>query len=694
MAKQSAARGIPQADVAEFRLSQPSNASMSTAAGNQLQRENGFVTGVGRGVIVALSVLYLIIAMHTPIGVFGTSPHDDGLFIGHALNVVNGNWFGPYDQLTLAKGQGYTFVLLLGYASGLPITLTHALLYLGSVLCVTLAVGRLTSVAWLPLVLYAVLLFHPAAQALRVARDSIYASQVLLICGALLFLMIACQRDQFRPLLAVGAGLLFGWFWLTKEEGIWMVPGLALLFFGTGWLHHRRGGSLRPLIKTSALFLAASIGVNIAYAAINMIEYGKFISVDFKEGNFESALSALQGVRVGDIVPYVPVPQAVRSKIYAASPSFAELKNYLDGDASPGSGWRTFGCQVYPSTCGDIAGGWFVWALRDAVASKGYYKSPSAASEYYERLTNEIRSACESGRLTCSPSVVAFMPQITSSQLSTIPAKLLETIELLTFIKSRPQLYASSSSTTPQIEALLGRPLQVPQQVAGGATYKLVGWYHAKGTQWFRLRCEGGGDANVTIRRMPSPDVAKALGDTDALRQRFEIVVKYDPACPLELDGVGKHAVNFAELLAGPKAFSFGDETLYIDSHEVIGSTLLVDRLVDWARELRKLSISDYTMLLPLIGCIGLIAYLAQFVLIVTKRAQVTLLFVITSSLWLMIAARLAVVVLVDISSFPAIDPLYLMPAYPLLCLASLLSAFGLFVSLSVKRSQPVSLTT
>ncbi|MEP6942879.1 MAG: hypothetical protein ABI981_08085 [Betaproteobacteria bacterium] len=635
-------------------------------------------SGLARGAMIAVSVVYLLLAMHTPIGVNTNAPHDDGLFMGHALSVLNGGWFGPYDQLTLAKGQGYTFALLAGYFAGLPVTFTHALLYLLGALCVTLAVGRLTHAAWFTLLLYVVLLLHPATQLPRVTRDAIYASQALLICGASFFLMMACRRDRFRGWLAACAGLLVGWFWLTKEEGMWLVPGLAVLFLGTGWLHRRRGGSIRALIQTSAVLVAVAITGILAYAGVNMHEYGKFVGVDFKETNFESAVAALQGVRVGDTVPNVPVPKRVRNTIYEVSPSFAELKGALDGN-SPASGWSALSCQAYPATCGDIAGAWFVWALRDAVASKGYYRTPAAASAYYQRLTSEIEAACDSARLSCNASLLPLMPRITSTQLFTIPAKVGETIELLTFIKRAPVLDAEPSRTTAQVDALLGRPLQMPQRATDGVTYKMAGWYHAKGAEWFRLRCEDGDDANVTVRRLASPDVAKVLADPGAERQRFEMTVKTDPACPLQLQGVGKHAFNLAEMVGGRKAFAFGEETLFIDAYEVVGSKPLVDRPAEWVRSLRQGIRSVYAVLLPTLAGLGLIAYVAEFVLIAARRRPVTLQFVFSTSLWTLLVTRIGVVVLVDVSSFSAIDRLYLMPAYPLLCLAALLSVYGWF---------------
>jgi hypothetical protein len=628
--------------------------------------------------MVMASLAYLAIATHTPIGINGTNaPHDDGLYIGHALNILQTGWLGPFDQLTLAKGPGYTLFLLAGYATGLSITVMHALFYLAGALCAAIATARLTTVAWSAPLTYVVLLFHPAMYAFRVTRDAIYSGQTLLIWGMSVLLILACRRGRFSPWLAASAGVLLGWYWLTREEGVWILPGLLLLFAGAGWMQHREGGSLRPLFKSLATFVAAAIGLNVAFAAVNNATYGKFVGVDFKEANFERALDRLQSVQVGERIPYIPVPEAVRMKVYAVSPAFAELRPGLD-NAPPGTGWRAPGCAMLPSTCADIAGGWFVWAFRNAVSEQGYYASPAKASAYYRRLGDEIQAACDAGRLVCSGSWIPLMPPIPPTQLALIPARVVAAIARLTLFQRPESLGALPSHTTPVITALLGRPLQLPPPVPEIAM-KLVGWYHAKGTQWFDIRCANGSKPDVTIQRLRSPDVAKALGDSEAVNQRFEMILKSDAACGLQIEGVARHDFPLADIEAGRQAFALGGETLFIDTHESLGGKPSpLDAAVEATRQVRRGLISLYTVLVPIFSVAGFAAWLAHIVLAALRRTRVTWALVAASALWVMIAGRIVIVVMVDVASFPAVDRLYLMPAFPLTCLASLLSIVDL----------------
>jgi len=93
----------------------------------------------------------------------------------------------------------------------------------------------------------------------------------------------------------------------------------------------------------------------------------------------------------------IPVSASARSAIYAVSPKFAELKPHLEVGAT--EGWRGLSCAE--GICQDYAGGFFFWALRDAVAAEGYYRSPATAAQFYRQLATEIEQACDRGQLTC-----------------------------------------------------------------------------------------------------------------------------------------------------------------------------------------------------------------------------------------------------------------------------------------------------
>ncbi len=144
------------------------------------------------------------------------------------------------------------------------------------------------------------------------------------------------------------------------------MPGAAVLISGAALITWMRPRSPRPpTIAVLSTLCAFGLAMGI-FRFVNLTAYGSFAGVDSQESNFVGAMQALQNVRVGKPIPYLPVSRPARLKIYEISPAFASLKKYLDPPGTPVWQW---GCAPYPLTCGDIAGGWFFWALRDAVAA-------------------------------------------------------------------------------------------------------------------------------------------------------------------------------------------------------------------------------------------------------------------------------------------------------------------------------------
>ena len=71
----------------------------------------------------------------------GPAFHDDKLFARLAAHVLNGEWLGPYDQFTLAKGPMFPVFLAGAFWIGLPLILTQQLVYAGACAAVTCTRG-------------------------------------------------------------------------------------------------------------------------------------------------------------------------------------------------------------------------------------------------------------------------------------------------------------------------------------------------------------------------------------------------------------------------------------------------------------------------------------------------------------------------------------------------------------------------
>ncbi|MCC6627676.1 MAG: hypothetical protein IT340_09770 [Chloroflexi bacterium] len=353
--------------------------------------------------LVILTLIWLGLMSGQPITALADAIHDDRLFMNLAQHLSGGRWLGPFNNLTLAKGPLYPLWVALAYTTGVPLLLSQHLLVVASGLAAVWAVRpAVPSAAALALV-YGVLLFNPVLfSGTRVVREAIYPALTLLACAAAIGVWL--RRDGTPRALAawsVLAGLALGVVWVTREEGVWLLPAIGLLLGGTVVQIWRRGVDRwrRLLLVASAPVLAVAVVVLVA--AINLGVYGVFAVTEFTTAEWLAAYGAVTRVEPATRRPYVPLAREDRQRLYQVSPAFAELRRTLEGPSL--AAWEGHSCQAVPSACGEVAGGWFMWALRDAVAGAGHYRSAPAALAYYRRLADEVNAACDAGSLRCGP---------------------------------------------------------------------------------------------------------------------------------------------------------------------------------------------------------------------------------------------------------------------------------------------------
>src|SRR5690606_14631099 len=128
----------------------------------------------------------------------------------------------------------------------------------------------------------------------------------LIALACLLYFLYAPRAGKRGWRWAVLAGLVFAWLWSTREDAIWVLPGVALLVLAHAAAAWRGRIGRRRLGVGLALMAFAFAGWLSLVAGVNMAKYGVFTTVDTRATAYRDALSALQRVRVGAPVHQVP----------------------------------------------------------------------------------------------------------------------------------------------------------------------------------------------------------------------------------------------------------------------------------------------------------------------------------------------------------------------------------------------------
>jgi hypothetical protein len=388
-----------------------------------LAQRSGRWTAVGGFALVAIK-LWLVSGQ--TIYAIGPAGHDDRLFLEQASSLLSGRWLGTYSQFTLMKGPAYSFFIAAVFLLGVPLFAAQHLLYAGSCWLVVRALRPLAPNRWLRVAIFAVLLFNPITfdgpRMMRVARQDLLPSEALILVAGFTALLArhGGPKRRLLPWAAV-TGAALPAFWLTREEGVWLLPCLFLLWAAAAaavWLERKPDRLARlAVLALPAFGWAAGLGI---VSAINYEYYGLFTTCEFRREEFKSAYGALVRVLPAEPRPGVVVPRETRQRIYAVSPAFAELRPYFEGPGGEGWAATSSGSTHLPASEHEIGGGWFDWALRDAVISTGHIKSGADAMAFYSRLAHEVNGACDRGLLRAGPERSGLQPQIHAGDLGRI----------------------------------------------------------------------------------------------------------------------------------------------------------------------------------------------------------------------------------------------------------------------------------
>ena len=628
-------------------------------------------------------------------------PYDDGLFLRLAGSIAKGDWLGGYDDLTLAKGPAYPVFLAAVGTLHLPLKLTEHAIYLAAAAGMATVVFRLSRSAALAVILYAALALSPTMWGLglaRIIRDGFYVALSLGVVAVAAWLLLAdlSARAGARrrgASITLVAGVLIAVYWLTREEGVWLVPALGVLVVGAAgllWAGSSAAevsgiaGTWRPMLAVVGLPLVlatlAAAAVLVGVAAINADRYGVALTNDLTEGSFPAAYGALARIEHEATDRYVPVPASARADAYRVSPAAAELEPFLDGES--GAAWTAIGCGGPPDPargCTDIRGGWFMWAIRDAVELAGHWRSAPEAQAYLARVADEVNAACDDGRLACGPKRASLTPPLGIDALADAAAHIAPGITVMTGAEPPVRM---GSSAGPAVE-VVGVALRVgpvaPLAPTTPPQLRVRGWVAgSEGVPSVSLVASGGGRGDAQVTTDPAPDVDAffvSRGDEGISSRRFELITDcVAEDCRLRVRGAdgGEQEFRIGDLGTGPVLQS-ASLWLFIEAVEPVRSAM--EEVLDAATVRAHPRIlgamqwlqGAFGILVPIGATLGM-AGIGLALLRSSVRSRLAALLVLAAACVLAVAARLMLVALIEVTSWPgALNDIYLAPGSPFL---------------------------
>lgn len=586
-----------------------------------------------------------------PVHAIGTAIMDDALFIRGARSILAGDWLGPFDNLTLVKGAFYPLFIAAAFIAGIPLKIAEQIVYLAaSALVATRAPSRTTRLA-----LFAALAFIPvlwAAELARVIREGLYISLSLAIIGAATTIATAPTR-RAAAWRGLGLGLLAGAFWLTREEGVWLLPALVVvLALGAsriGWRH------MLPPVTAAVLGWALLVGANIAY---NWSSYRVATTVEVRSAAFRHAYGALSRIEHAQWRHYDVFPADARALAFRVSPAARELLPFFDSPTA--EAWRQIGCRELPGhECGEILAPWFQWAFRDAVAQAGHYSTAREAQRYYRTLAREIDAACDARQIPCLPPRATLAPPFRWSSLIDAIRPAFTLLGMAATLGGTQVDSTPSIGTTPEIDAFA--------DIVGPVAR------HPVDLMELLVRLNPHGSDSPSLRIQPIPGPAIPAWTTSLTRDPADVVTLSTDcpiaACALVIAAAG-HDVATLPLASLPAHLDTPDasfDLLRIRLLSLHHDTWLRDRIgLKPARAIGAL----YSVLGPILLLTGL----TGLALTALRRRDLvrTPLFALATGSLVAIVSRIALLAYVHVTGIPSVNLLYLSPAIPFVAVLAL----------------------
>lgn len=356
--------------------------------------------------IISIILLYFLIFYNRIIPVTSNAGADSTLQVKLAMNLSDGKWLGPYNDVTLSKGLSFPFLLAVFHSLHLPFSIGLVLISLLSTLILMGIVipffnhKRLASVVVLIMFLFNPIFFVTSVT--QPYRDTVsFSSMVLLIgwsIGSILNFTIHFNKQSYCFTLI--SGLIGLCFWENlREDSSWIYLYLIISFviiFIFNFIKKKNLLKLSLLIVLPLLVLCVE---NTIIATLNYRYYNRFVVNEYKSKDFKEVIGTMSAIKGKNWVINVPVNTDVRKQLYRYVPISREFEPYLDGNAKDNvQGMKNIGVQE-PSLGRDYQGGWFPWAYRGAVVRTGKIHNSKDFKDYNIKLVQQINDAVRSGKI-------------------------------------------------------------------------------------------------------------------------------------------------------------------------------------------------------------------------------------------------------------------------------------------------------
>ena len=370
--------------------------------------------------IIIICLIRFLLSFNLPSFFLGSLPYDDALMIRQSSSILNGNYLGIYNNMTLIKGPIFPFLLALIRYIHVSYSIIFTIIYIGCSLYFVNALKKIIKDKRMLIIILSFILFNPVTYSSelmqRLYRNVLSIPELLLFLGAIINVLFDNKHTIINN---VFLGIITSIMLLTREDTLWtfVVLFFVYLYQIIGFLKNRRKTNLVKIMIS--LFPIFVIIINMNFVSlINYINYNTYTYNELRDTTFKKAYKKVLEIKDDEKIDKVAIPRSTFYKLAEHSSLLQLSKEDMD-----------MFFELFQNENGEIDNGNVVWYFRNLVNRHNKFKDGKEARIFYNKLSIELDNLFEESvfeKEIGMPFVHIYPP--TENELVEIPKSLVKTV--------------------------------------------------------------------------------------------------------------------------------------------------------------------------------------------------------------------------------------------------------------------------
>lgn len=356
---------------------------------------NSYLVVIGVLFFSFLSKLFITSSLDMPsIG----GGHDDYWFVRSSLS-----WYwlnSNYDQMLYIKEPFWPLVMAGTRVLGIPLRIALEIMLFTLSFCIALFSNpiflnfRKTGF----LLIFSLCFFCPVS--INCFQNTTYDAFFGMLYALSVSLLVPLARyydcSKKSYLYEICYGIVLGLLSITRGEGAIVIIGGIFAAVLISINFKSRSLCIGVMSRRFVLILLITCFIQAPVRILNYYKLGAACISEQTENNYVKAMNALASIDTGYSLHGAVISKKSIEFAASVSQSCRELGTIIDSDI-----WR-FWEEVYLGVAppdGEIGSGYILWAIRDHVSKLGYFASPLASRDFFQKIQIDLNKAFADGRL-------------------------------------------------------------------------------------------------------------------------------------------------------------------------------------------------------------------------------------------------------------------------------------------------------